>query len=296
MCVTLRYVVALLTICAAVETATNDVGLCTEFTELGFRLFLLVTTFNLIQSTRQPYCCFRESAVKHSLQFAYLHTLISPFDIRTLFLNNVKTIATVLQNAAAALKHISIVGHVDGPPELVTLRLVEDLLDGDVELFAPCHRDPGIQIVELGRAEGDRLVLVSVSLLQFELLQLLLESFQLLCLLIPVDGPLDRTAPFHVLQLALARIDGFLLLADLLLQVGHTLVVRLRHRPLMVTQDGNGTIGPVIRQQLLRHGHLRVGQLGQLVLQREGRVERTEHLRREPLHEVAQMLVQYGRV
>ena len=54
-------------------------------------------------------------------------------------------------------------GHVDGPAELFPLRLVVDLLDGDVELLAPGDGDPGVEVVQLGGAQGDRLVLLLVN-------------------------------------------------------------------------------------------------------------------------------------
>lgn len=48
----------------------------------------------------------------------------------------------------------------------------------------PCHGNTGIEIVQLGRAQGNCLVLVLVSLLQFELLQLLSEALKLFLLLV----------------------------------------------------------------------------------------------------------------
>lgn len=198
-------------------------------------------------------------------------------------------------SSALSLEYVGLIGHVDGPPELVPLRFVEDLLDWDVKLFAPCYGNTGIEIVQLGRAQGNRLVLVLVSLLQFELLQLLLEAFQLLLLLVLGDLVAD-VALLEVLQFPLANLDRILFLNDLLLQIGHALLVRFRDGPLMVTQNGYGTVRPVVGQQFLRHGHVRIGQLGQLVLQREGRVERTEHLGGEAIHKFAQMLVHHGGV
>ena len=53
-------------------------------------------------------------------------------------------------------------GHVDGPAELFPLRLVVDLLDGHLVLLAPGHRDPGVEVVQLGGSQGDRLVLLLV--------------------------------------------------------------------------------------------------------------------------------------
>ena len=35
-----------------------------------------------------------------------------------------------------------------------------DLLDGDIMGLAPLHADPGVEVVQLTRAQGDRLVLI----------------------------------------------------------------------------------------------------------------------------------------
>ena len=66
------------------------------------------------------------------------------------------------------LELVVLLGHVDGPAELLPLRLVVDLLDGDVELLAPGHGDAGVEVVELARAKGDRLVLLLVDGLERE--------------------------------------------------------------------------------------------------------------------------------
>lgn len=123
--------------------------------------------------------------------------------------------------AALLLELVVLGGHIDGPSEFVTLRLVVDLVDGHVVFLAPgdlrktgggghCkrlrrkeydtafhsnspgHRDSRIQIVQLGRAERNSLVLIAIGLLQLHLFQLLFGALQLLLLLVGDHLLLDR--------------------------------------------------------------------------------------------------------
>ena len=58
------------------------------------------------------------------------------------------------------LKLEVLVGHLDGPGELVPLSFVVDLLDGHVPLLAPGNRDSRIQVIQFGRTERNLLVLL----------------------------------------------------------------------------------------------------------------------------------------
>ena len=58
------------------------------------------------------------------------------------------------------LKLEVLVGHLDGPGELVPLSFVVDLLDGDVPLLAPGDGDSWIQVIQFGRTERNLLVLL----------------------------------------------------------------------------------------------------------------------------------------
>jgi len=49
----------------------------------------------------------------------------------------------------------------------------------------------------------------------------------------------------------LAVIDGIALGAYFLLQILHGFLMSLGHRTLMVTENGDGTIGPIIGEQFL---------------------------------------------
>ncbi len=52
------------------------------------------------------------------------------------------------------------ISHVDSPGKLVSLSLVVDLLNGNVPLLAPRHGDARVQVVQLGRSQGNLLVLL----------------------------------------------------------------------------------------------------------------------------------------
>lgn len=54
-------------------------------------------------------------------------------------------------------------------------------------IILPCHRDARVQIVELGSAKGDLLVLFTISRLHLQLHQLLL--YPLNCLLLGLHSP-----------------------------------------------------------------------------------------------------------
>lgn len=62
------------------------------------------------------------------------------------------------------------------------------------EIFVPCHGDTRVQIVELGGAEGDLLVLLAVSGLHLQLHQLLLDPLNRL--LLRLNSPTHKT-PKH---------------------------------------------------------------------------------------------------
>ena len=144
-------------------------------------------------------------------------------------------------------------GHVDGPAELLPLRLVVDLVDPDVELLTPGHGDSGIQVVQLGGSEGNGLVLLLVHGLSLELVEHLHGSLQLFLLLLHL-GLSGRAAVLvsllGVLKLLLGFGDGLLLGFDLGFQVLHGLVVSLGNRTLMVTENGDCAIRTVVRQHL----------------------------------------------
>lgn len=120
-----------------------------------------------------------------------------------------------------SLKFIVFFGHVDGPGELLTLGFVVDLLHGDAPLLtpethtgrkegftklgarmraafswdsrlSPCHGDAGVQVVELGRAQGDLLVLLAVGRLHLQLHQLIF--YPLNRLLLGLHGPAEQGA------------------------------------------------------------------------------------------------------
>ena len=58
-------------------------------------------------------------------------------------------------------------GHVYGPAELFAMRLAVDFLDGHIVLLAPGDADARIQVVELGGAQRNILVLLFVGYLHF---------------------------------------------------------------------------------------------------------------------------------
>jgi hypothetical protein len=180
------------------------------------------------------------------------------------------------------LEHIISVRHVDRPAELLPLRLVVDLLQRHVVLLAPGHRDPRIQIVELGGAQRDRLVLVPVRLLYLQLLQLLEQALQRLLLLLHVLllclGAAALVGLLGRLQLLLRIFDGLLLGLDFPVKILHGLLVGLGDRTLMVAENGNRAVGSVIAEHLGLDRIVRVGELIQLLLQRKAGVIRTEHL------------------
>ena len=107
------------------------------------------------------------------------------------------------------------------------------LLDGHLVGLAPLHGYPGVQVVELTGAQGDRLVLVLVRLLDLELLELLEQALHGLLGLV-VRGALPRPAAvlhglLGVFQRLLRRLNRLLLLLQLRVQVAHGLLVGLRH-------------------------------------------------------------------
>ena len=123
------------------------------------------------------------------------------------------------------------------PAELLQQRVGVDLLDRHLVALAPGDGDAGIEVVDLGRPEGDGLQALLVLHLHLDplplrrlLLAALLQNGELL--LVP-----GARCP---LQIA----DGVVDLADLLLELGDLLrqtldlvAVRLGHRPLVVAQD-----------------------------------------------------------
>lgn len=74
------------------------------------------------------------------------------------------------------LEYIIRSGHVYSPHELFPLRLVVDLFHGYIMLLCPSHRDPRIQVVQLGGSKGNILILILVCSLNLKLLQLLQQS------------------------------------------------------------------------------------------------------------------------
>lgn len=179
------------------------------------------------------------------------------------------------------LKAIIGPGHIDRPTELIPLRLVVDLLDRNVVLLAPRHRDPRVQIIQFRRSQRDRLVLVPVRLLHLQLEQLVAHPLQHLLLLVVDDFFLDAAAfrvPGRVLHLPLRVLDLLAFRSDFFLEFLHGFLVALRDGPLMVAEDGDGAIRPVVRQDFFRQVVVRVRELVQLLLQRPGRVVGTEDL------------------
>jgi len=71
----------------------------------------------------------------------------------------------------------------------------------------------------------------------------------------------------------------------------HGLLVSLGYAPLMVTQDGDHTIGLIIRIHFLLYRSILRRILVQLLLKRYGRVVGTEHLSRQSFHVRLQVLV-----
>lgn len=59
--------------------------------------------------------------------------------------------------------------------------------------------------------------------------------------------PKTKVTPNTHLQFPLAGIYRIVLHTNLLLQIAHALLVRLRYGPLMVTENGDGTVRSVIR-------------------------------------------------
>lgn len=212
--------------------------------------------------------------------------LLFPFSVRTVF------------GDVHRLAHKVVVrrGHVDGPLELLPLCLVVDLLDGDVKLLAPGHGDTGVQVVKLGGAQGNGLVLLLVCGRELQLLQLFLQALHGLLLLLVIHLFLLGTSGLGSLLQLLALPFSFLnllpLVTDFLLQVCHGLVKALRSSALMVTQYGHCTVGSVVLEDLGRDGSIRVCQELQLLLQGAGSVVCTEHLGRESVHQLVQMLVE----
>lgn len=90
------------------------------------------------------------------------------------------------------LELVVLISHVDGPAELLPLCLIVDLLKGDLELLAPGHGDPRVEVVELGGAESDLLVLLLVGPLSLEPVQLLQGPGQRVLLLLQVWKKRDR--------------------------------------------------------------------------------------------------------
>lgn len=109
-------------------------------------------------------------------QRSSLVILVFPFSVRTVF------------GDVHRLAHKVVVrrGHVDGPLELLPLCLVVDLLDGDVKLLAPGHGDTGVQVVKLGGAQGNGLVLLLVCGRELQLLQLFLQALHGLLLFLVI--------------------------------------------------------------------------------------------------------------
>lgn len=68
--------------------------------------------------------------------------------------------------------------------------------------------------------------------------------------------------------------------------------VTLADGTLMVTKDSDISVGAVVGEQLLSDGAVLGCLLFQLILECERRVVGTEHLGRQSLHQVLQMLVQ----
>ena len=140
------------------------------------------------------------------------------------------------------------VSHFDGPAELLPLGLVVDLLQGNVILETPGDGNSRIQVVQLGGAERDLFVLLLVGLLSLEPVQLLKQPLDGCLLLLGITA----FALLRGLELALGLLDLLGLFVDLLLEVGHRLVVGLGDSALMVAEQSDRPIRPVVRQHLKR--------------------------------------------
>mmetsp|Transcript_34652 Transcript_34652/g.70732 ORF Transcript_34652/g.70732 Transcript_34652/m.70732 type:complete len:301 (-) Transcript_34652:1106-2008(-) len=98
----------------------------------------------------------------------------------------------------------------------------------------------------------------------------------------------------ELLEHLLLIFERFELLAD----VVQLCFLRLAHGPLMVTKDCNLTVGVVVLHHLFRRCQRPPGTqllcLAQLVLQSLGGIVGTEHLRRQPLHNLLQVCIECG--
>ena len=123
------------------------------------------------------------------------------------------------------------------PTKLLQQRVGVDLLDRHLVALAPGDGDAGVEVVDLGRPEGDGLQALLVLHLHLDLLPLgrlllaaLLQNGELL--LVPGAGGAPQVAD-RVVDLA----DLLFELGDLLRQALDLVVVGLGHRPLVVAQD-----------------------------------------------------------
>ncbi|GIX63784.1 3-demethylubiquinone-9 3-methyltransferase-like protein [Babesia caballi] len=230
---------------------------------------------------------------------------------------------------------------VHGPRKLDPQALVEYLFYGHLVALAERHRDAGVHVVDFGRPQCHRLVVV-------------LDAHLYRVVLAPLDGrvqlrlarlelhprPRDRLArvPLGVHRLGLEAEGGFLAAAQvgdvrlelrdvlvqrlrLRLQLRHGTLVLLRHAALVVAQNRHAPVRLVVKVNQLGHvAHVdrhrlaqvlpldaarrqedapleRLGHLEppQLLAQRHRGVVRPEDLRRQPHHELLQVLVQLGR-
>ena len=76
----------------------------------------------------------------------------------------------------------------------------------------------------------------------------------------------------------------------------HTFAEGFRHRPLMVAEHGHLPIRSIVGEKFLRGGMVRLGQRVQLILQRFRSVVRSKDFRRQTFHQLAQVLIQSGRL
>jgi len=120
-------------------------------------------------------------------------------------------------------------------------------------LLAPRHRDSGVQVVQLGSAQGDGFVLVAVSLLDLKILELLEQPLQRLLLLLHVLflglGAAALVGLLRRLQLLLGLLDRLLFGFDFPVKILHGFLVCLGDRALMVAEYSDRTVGSVVAEK-----------------------------------------------
>mmetsp|Transcript_121369 Transcript_121369/g.354771 ORF Transcript_121369/g.354771 Transcript_121369/m.354771 type:complete len:233 (+) Transcript_121369:73-771(+) len=163
------------------------------------------------------------------------------------------------------------------PRKLRSDRAWEDLLNGQVNLFAPSHRDSGVHVIDLGGAKGHGLVV----LLHGHCSYMLVQPHLRLCNLLLAGNDILGQLALRVLgglagldrqQVLLQDPDVLLHEAPDIFHFLHALAVRLGLCPLMVTQDGHRSVCVVVELDKLFLGVVMLGghrKLSQLLLQCE---------------------------